>query len=176
MAQLAAKKYATALFELAQEDGKMDTLNQEALAVLNVIKEEPKFMATLLHPQVTCDEKMKIVDKAFAGFSNDMLGFLHIVLKKNRENELTHMLQIFLESIEETKGIVNAQVTTASPLTPAQLEQIKAKLTEKMQKTVNITAIEDESLIGGICVKAGGFIFDNSVKKQLESMRTKLLG
>lgn len=175
MAQLGAKKYATALFEIAKEENLIDVFSEEAIFIEETFKNEPDFLATILHPQVTIDEKISIVLNVFKGFSEQMLSFLQIVIRKNRQDELLAMLSLFLEYAEEHKGIINATVRTSAPLTKGQFDSILTTISEKTKKTVNLTEIVDESLMGGFLIKTSGFIYDNTVKKQLEDMRAMLL-
>ena len=176
MAELAANRYATALFELAMETGRLELFDDEVRLVYDTLKNSSEFLEVLNHPRISGDEKFKILEDAFKGkVSDDILGLFSIVLKKNRESELTDILRLFGLMAMKQKGIVDCYVYSAHALTDEQIKEINVKMSEKLNKQVNIHSAIDESLIGGIVIKACGYVFDASIKTQLNELKKQLL-
>ncbi len=176
MAQLAAGRYANALFDLALESSKLDVFEEEIKLVLDTMKNDKEFLLVLNHPQISGGEKMSILENAFKGkVSDEIMGLFSVALNKNRETQIIDMLEIFVKKAEEYKGVETAVVTSAKPLSEGQIESIKEKLSKNLNKQIFIQAEVDESLLGGVCVKVAGHIIDGSIKKQLDDLKKQLL-
>jgi len=175
MAQLTANRYANALFELALETNKIDLFNDEIKTVSEVLKSDSKFMDVLNHPQINSEEKMSIFTNAFKGkISNEILGLFNVVLTKNREDELINILEVFMEKVENYKGIVKAEVISAVKLTSDQIDRIKQNLSKNLNKQVIIDTCVDCSLIGGMIIKVDGHVIDGSIKSKLDNLTNNL--
>ncbi len=176
MAQLAAGRYANALFDLALESSEVDVFDQEVRLVLDIMKNDKEFLTVIDHPQVSGEKKLSILENAFKGkVSDEILGLFSVVLRKNREAQLIDILEIFLKKVEEYKGIETAFVTSAKPLSEKHIETIKEKLSKNLNKQIFIQADVDESLLGGVRIKVAGHIIDGSIKKQLDDLKKQLL-
>ena len=176
MAQLVAGRYANALFDLALETSKVDVFDEEVKLVLDTMKNDREFLKVLNHPQVSGDEKFSILENAFKGkISDEIIGLFSVALRKNRETQIIDMLNIFSKKVKEYKGIETAFVTSAKPLSDAQIESIKEKLSKNLNKQIFIQADVDETLLGGVCIKVAGHIIDGSIKKQLDDLKNQLL-
>ena len=176
MAQLAAGRYANALFDLALETSKIDVFDEEVKLVLDTMKSDKEFLTVLGHPQISGDKKLSILEKAFKGkISDEILVLFSVIFRKNREAQLIDALEIFVRKVKEHKGIETAFVTSAKPLSEEQAESIKEKLSKNLNKQIFIQADVDESLLGGVRIKVAGHIIDGSVKKQLDDLKKQLL-
>lgn len=177
MAELVSKRYATALFELAVESNTVDTLMNDVSTVLNALESNIELFEIIKHPQVTYEEKSKLINNIFGdGIDQNLLGLFDLILKKNREAELIEILQVFLVKAKDAEGIVDAVVTTAIPLTEQQIQQIQLKLSKNMNKRIKVITNVDETLLGGMVIEADGKLFDTSIKKDLEQLKKQLLG
>lgn len=176
MAKLISNRYATALFELALELKKLDKFNNEVEFVYNSIINDSKFIGVLNHPQVGSDEKMSMLENIFKGnVSDEILGLFSVILRKNREAEITEILSLFLDKVKDYKGIVTAYVYSAAPLKDEQIDSIKQKLSQKLNKQVIIQTEICKDLIGGIKINVDGHVIDASIKKQIENLKKQLL-
>lgn len=176
MAQLIANRYANALFELALESGKLDLIEDEVRLVIETLNSDENFIAVLNHPQITGKEKNDILESAFKGkISDEIMGLFSVVMRKNREAEISDILNAFIKKAEDHKGIETAFVTSAAPLSEQQISSIKDKLSQNLNKQIYIQADVDESLLGGIRVRVAGHVVDGSIKKQLDDLKKQLL-
>lgn len=176
MAQLISNRYANALFELAKELGKIDQYNDEVKLAYSSIKSNKDFVTIIDNPQITTDEKINMFENIFKGkVSDDVLGLFYVVINKNRENLMLEIMEIFLNTVAEYKGIVTAKIQSAVALNESQIQEIKNKLTKNLKKHVLIEVEVDESLIGGLKIYVCGHIIDGTIKKQLEDIKKQLL-
>ena len=121
MAKLVSKTYGEALFELVLEKGTMDEALEELNGLLGVLKEHGELDQLLTHPKISKEEKISVMEQVFKGrISDDVLGFLLILIEKDRYTELPAVAEYFISQVREYKNIGTAQVTSAFPVTEEQ--------------------------------------------------------
>lgn len=175
MAKLISRRYADALFELALERNRVDEFDEEVKTVYGSITEDKEFCSVLNHPQLSGDEKFAMLESVFKGkVSDDILGLFNLVLRKNREAELVEILSVFTDKVRQYKRITTAYVASAKPLSEKQLKEIKDKLSQNMNKQVNIEAIVEPELIGGVKISVDGLVIDGTIKKQISELKKQL--
>lgn len=176
MAKLVSTIYGDALFELALEEDKMDSLLQEALFVRETFLENEEVLKLFNHPKIRKDEKEAFIEKVYEGnVSEDMVGFLHIIVAKDRYNEILPILDYFIHRVKEYKGIGTARVTSAVELSKAQREAIENKLLA----TTGYHSFEmdyqvDPGILGGLIIRIQDRVVDSSLKTQLDKMTKEL--
>lgn len=177
MAKLAATTYGNALFELAVEESKVDQLNEEAEAVLQVLKSETELSKLMDHPKIVKEEKNKILESIFKGrVSDDMVGFLLLLLKKDHYAEAIPTMEYFLAQVKEYKKIGIAYVTTAVELSQAQKKAVEAKLLATTgYLTFEMHFSVDAALIGGMIFRVGDRVVDSSVRSKLMDLSRDLM-
>lgn len=178
MAKIAAKVYGDALFDLAVEENRCDQLLEEVYTVEDALAGNPEVETLICHPGISSEEKQGFIEKCFKGkISDDMTGFLLVLVKKGRFQERNAIFAYFISKIKEYKKIGVAQVASPFPLNQKQQEKIEKRLLETTNyKKMEITYREDPSLIGGLVIRIGDRVVDTSVKSRLEELKTQLLG
>ncbi|MBR4760913.1 MAG: ATP synthase F1 subunit delta [Lachnospiraceae bacterium] len=177
MAKLISKTYGEALFELAIEENRMDEFLEEAQLALRVIRENPEFSAMMNHPRIDQDEKVRVVENVFgASLSREITGLLRIIVQKDRYKETEEILSWFIDQVKQEKGIGQAHVTSALPLSDAQKKQIEEKLLATTSyKQMEMEYETDESLIGGLRIRIGDRVVDSSISNKLSDLKRELL-
>ncbi len=176
MAKIVSKVYGDALFELALEKQSVTALYEEAEALRKIFRDNGELMQLLTHPKISKEEKEAAVKAIFDGrVSDDMAGFLVLVVDKGRADELDAVLGYFLSVVKEYKKIGVVDVASAVELTDAQ----KEKLCEKLLATTDYAALEvnyrvDAALIGGLVVRIGDRVVDSSIRTKLSQMEKQL--
>ena len=177
MAKLASKAYGDALFELAENEHKVDAFMEEVALIQTVQKENKDLGAVMAHPKITKEEKIRLVEECFRGrLSDDMVGFLVVVIKKDRYAELSGIFDYFIARVKEYRKIGVAEVTSASELSDAWKKKLEDRVLqttgyEKMEITYRV----DESLIGGLILRIKDRVVDNSIRSRLAEMKSQLL-
>jgi F-type H+-transporting ATPase subunit delta len=168
MAELIAKRYGNALYELALETNKVDEIKTQLLSVKDILTNEKEFFDILSHPKIVVEEKIKIIEEAFNGKVNDeILGLMVLTIKKGRQKELTNIISYCIERIDEYNGILKAYITSPDALKASQKADIKARLETVTGKKVETNYSVDNSLIGGLIIRIGDRIVDNSIKGKM---------
>ena len=176
MAKLVSKVYGDALFSLAVEENRVDELWDETRAMKQVLSENPDFMAILEHPEMTMEKKMDVLQEVFQKeLSQDMMGLLHVLVKKGRNGELIHGLAYFNECAMAYTKIGKVQIQTPMPLSEKQKKKIEQKLLEVSEyETLSVDYEIDKSLLGGIVIRIGNQVLDNSIRAKLDAMTRDL--
>lgn len=176
MAKLVSKTYGDALFDLALESGQVDSLFQEAKAMLPIIKENEDLAKIMNHPKIVVEEKQKIVEDIFQErVSREMIGLMRMLIEKGHYQEFDSVLEYFIHQVKEYKKIGTAYISSPMELSLAQKDSIRRKLLE----TTKYAQFEfhyqiDPSLIGGIVIRIGDRVIDGSIKNKLARLTSEL--
>lgn len=177
MAKLISKTYGDALFNLAVETDKVDVLLEEIKQLQTVLADNADFGSLMNHPKILKEEKVEVAKNVFAGrISEELLGFLTIIITKDRYREIDEILTYFVTKVKEYKGIGIAMVTTAVPLKEDQHKAIEKKLLDTTKyQSMEIHYDVDASLIGGMVIRIGDRVVDSSISTKLSELQKDLL-
>jgi len=177
MAKLVSKTYGEALFELAVEEKRIDVFQEEVSGVKSILDENKEFNELMKHPKVVKEEKVQIMENVFKGrITEELLGFLTLIIEKDRYSDMDAILDYFIDKVKEEKGIGVAYVTTAITLTDVQKKQIEQKLLETTSyQEMEMHFTEDQSLIGGMVIRIGDRVVDSSIATKLSELQRELL-
>ena len=177
MAKLISKTYGDALFELAVEENKVDVLLEEIEQLQKILAENEDFGRLMNHPKIIKEEKIEVAKTVFEGrISGELLGFLTIIISKDRYREIDEILTYFVAKVKEYKGIGIATVTTAVPLKDDQCKAVEKKLLDTTKyKSMEIHYDVDASLIGGMVIRIGDRVVDSSISTKLSELQKDLL-
>ena len=173
---MVAKRYAKAMFELALEQGRLDEIAADLTKVRDSIAENAPWREWLANPQVSAQDKQSAVHQLYGEkVSSEVLHLLLILLKNRRALLIHQVVNSYMEMLDEHKGVVHAQVSSAFPLTEAEEEHLAASLKEMTGKTVVLHKEIDPELIGGVLVRIGDRLYDGSVRGYLQRMEKQLV-
>jgi F-type H+-transporting ATPase subunit delta len=168
-----AARYASALFELAQEANSVDAVAGDLDRFGQLIEGSADLQRLIRNPIFTAEEQAgaigAILDKA--GIGGLTGNFIRLVAAKRRLFALPDMIRAFGELVADSKGIVRAQVTLAERPSDAVMNDIKAALRDVAKADISLDVKIDPSLIGGLIVKMGSRMVDASVRTKLNSIR-----
>lgn len=170
-----ARRYAQAIGELAFERNSVDEVGKDLKLVRTILTEQPSFSSLLSDPNTPKDKKDEVIVALFEGRVNRItLNFLRLVVDKQRGAELSSMIDEFFAYTNERQGIVEVEVTAASPIGAPEEEALIKRLSEITGFKVRLLVKEDVTLLGGIIARVGDLVMDGSVKTRLESLRESL--
>ena len=176
MAKLVSKTYGEALFDLALEDGTLTTIIEEVNVVKEAIEKNPDLLKLLSHPKIKKEEKISVIENIFKGrVSDSLVGFLVIVVQKDRYDDLDGIFEYFVTKVREYKNIGVASITSAVELAEEQKKQIEQRLLQTTKYSqFELTFHVDKSLIGGLVIRIGDRVVDSSVKTKLQMLAKDL--
>lgn len=177
MAELVSKRYALALFEAGHELEKIDVFKEELTLLKGLFENEDRFLEVLSHPRINKPEKKEMVDKILKEqISGEMLNFLYILIDKKREKNILDITDEYGELYNEHKNIVKVVAKTAIPMEDKAKEKLINVLSEKLNKTIELTNQVDEDLMGGVLLQIEDRLIDGSLKGQLENIEKVIVG
>ena len=176
MAKLISKTYGEALFEVAVEEGIVDSLFQEVEAVHAVFQENDEYVRLLNHPKIPVEQKVSMLEEVFKGrASKQLTGLLTTVAEKGRFSEIEGILGYFEERVREYKKIGTAYVTSAVEFTQKQKASLEKRLLETTAyQSFRIDYSVDTGLIGGMVIRIGDRVVDSSIRTKLGNMAKEL--
>lgn len=171
-----AARYATAMFELAQEQKALDSLESDVASLGTALAESDALRDLIQSPIYGRDEAQAGIGAVAEamGLSAMMGNSLRLMASKRRLFVLPALLTELRERIAEHKGEIAADVATAKALTKAQAEKLQKALSTSVGRDVKLNAIVDESLIGGLVVKVGSKMIDTSIRSKLRSLQNTM--
>ena len=174
-----AGRYASALFELADTAKGLDAVAQDLGTFRGMLNDSADLSRLIASPVIGRDLQgkalMAVLDAA--GISGLVRKFIGLVAANGRARDLPAMAQAFLAELARRRGETTATVTSAVPLTPAQLEQLTDTLRSVLGGAkVSVDARVDADILGGLVVKVGSRLFDSSIRSKLQRLQLAMKG
>jgi F-type H+-transporting ATPase subunit delta len=172
----AARRYATALLEIAKEQKKVEEILEDMELIQATIDGSRDLMLFLKSPIIRFDDKQGALEKIFGDRVQDLTNmFIKLLARKNRVNLLDQVADSFIQNYNEYAGIIDVEVYTAFPMSDEQQQDLLKALEQKTQKKVEMTINHDTSLMGGIAVRIEDTVIDGTVKHKLAELEQSFL-
>lgn len=170
-----ATKYSRAIFELAQEENKLDDYAADLNKIYEDVFSMPEAVKFFQNPLVPNQAKKDLLTKAFdKEISAEVMNFLMLLVDKSRIGIFREIYEIFTGLKNQAQGILVADVVTAFALTKTQENQLTKKLAAVTGKKIQIRKHEDKSILGGLIVTIGDKRIDGSAAGRLRSLQSTL--
>lgn len=174
-----AGRYASALFELADNAKALDSVAQDLDTFRKLLAESADLRRLIGSPVIGRDLQGKALLAVLdaAGIQGLTRSFVGTVAVNGRARELPAMAAGFLAELARRRGETSATVTSAVPLTPAQLQQLTDTLRSVLGSAkVSVDARVDADILGGLVVKVGSRLFDSSIRSKLQRLQLAMKG
>ena len=169
-------RYATALFDLAKDEGRLVEVESDLKSLRAMMAESRELRLLLSSPVFDSEDKAKgLAGVAEAAKLQPLtLKFLGFLAAQRRTEVLNAVITSFIALSTQFRGVVSAQVTTAVALTAAQSKGVQAALRQALGKDPEIETRVDPSILGGLKVRVGSRLYDASLKSKLDSLKFAL--
>ncbi|AOT70074.1 F0F1 ATP synthase subunit delta [Geosporobacter ferrireducens] len=175
MAQLAARTYAQALFEVALEANRIDDFEKELNFVVKTFEQHPDFYEIFKTPQISNEEKKHIIENVFKGrLIDEVMNFLKILLDKRRTGILEYIAKEYHKLANAHNNVVEAVAVTTLLLKDEEKAKLVAKLTAVTGKRVQLKNQIDPAIIGGMLVRIGDQVIDGTIQNRLNKLQEDL--
>lgn len=167
-----AGRYASALFELARDQNALAGVEADLNAFAAMLESSSDLTSFVRSPVLSSDDQVRALDAILGavGIGGVTRNFLLLVARNRRLFVLADMIVLFRKLAARARGEVAADVTSALPLTDAQMEALRVQLRAIAGKDVVVAAKVDPSLLGGLIVRIGSRMVDSSLKTKLASL------
>jgi len=172
----AGQRYAQSLFELTIEGGQLTKVESDLKALKAMYADSADLRRLIASPAFSAQDKAKglAAVAAKAGFQPLTRKFLGLVATNGRAGDLMGAITAFAEMSAKHRGVVTAEVTSATDLTAAQLKGVQVALAQALGKTPELSTRVDPSILGGVKVRVGSRLFDASLRSKLDSLKFAL--
>lgn len=171
-----ANRYARALADVITEHGETDVVAAEVEKFARLIEQHRELHDVFASPVVPIDRKRAVLDALIARLQPrpTTRNFLQVLLTNQRLQDLGHVQQSLARVLDERRGVVAAEVTTARAVSEQEKQMLADRLCAVTGKQVRLSFRVDPDIIGGVVVRIGSLVYDGSIRTQLAQMRQKL--
>lgn len=173
MSSEAAGRYADALYELAGSASALKILQKDLNKLQDIFAKHSDVRQLASNPVYPLDQKadaLTMIAKK-AKLSKLVVQFVGTCAKNRRAHELPAIIRAFNAKLAQEQGTSVARVTSATRLSTAQMNAIKAQLKKALGKTVAVQHTVDPELLGGFKIQIGSRLFDSSLKTKLDGLK-----
>ena len=173
-----ANRYARALFDVAlQENADLAQIDRDLQAVADMLETSPDLALNLSRGSVTDAQRQSLMEAVAKAMSlSTQVAKLMVMLGRSGRLELVPDLRAaYRERLLTHQNVVQAEVTSAAPLSPEKTKALEESLSKVTGKKVELSVSVDPELLGGVVAKIGSTVYDGSVKTQLQRMRQELV-
>ncbi len=173
-----AGRYALAVFELALETKSIEPVGRDFQALKQMLAESADLLRLVCAPVFDREEQAKGMKAILSSMEAASLTtrFVLLMCSKRRLFLLPEAIRDYETLVARQKGEVEAQVTSARPLSDAQTEELKRVLKCKLGRDPLLQMRVDPALLGGLVVKVGSRMVDSSLRAKLDGIRTAMRG
>jgi F-type H+-transporting ATPase subunit delta len=171
---VAQRMYARALFQAAQEAGRVDDVAGDLAALASAMDEVPELRAFLRNPQIEPSGKAAVLEQLAADADELLRNFVRLAAEKGRAGELAEISAELEALVAQAQNRLALELTTAHELSDDEATSIVQAIEKASGRTVEATRTVDPGLIGGIVVQVGSHRADGSVRGRLERLRHEL--
>ena len=171
-------RYASALFDLASENGTVSAVESDLETIGEAIKESADLGALIRNPQISREAASKAIEAVadVLGLSQLTKNFLGVLAGNRRLSALPQIIRAFAAIAAAQRGEATAEVTSAHALSDEQVEQLRQKLEVREGRKVKVKTSVDPDLLGGLVVTIGSKRIDSSIRTRLNSLAQAMKG
>lgn len=167
--------YARALFDVVRAEGELDRVEDELYRFGKVLETNHELKQALSDQSIDRVQREKILGELLQDkVSPHTLGLLTFIVSQGRARQLPQILSQLSNLAAEASNSVVAEVRTAIPLNDAQRTALAESLSKATGKTVEVKAIVDPSVLGGVVAKIGETVIDGTVRSRLEQLKSQV--
>ncbi len=173
-----AGRYAVALFELAKDQRQLPEVERDVLAFKGLLDASSDLRRLVRSPVISAEDQAKALAAILerAGISGLAANFLKLIARNRRLFAVADMMKCFRALLSRERGEVDADVASAHPLTPEQMQLLSDTLRTQIGKNVQINTRVDPGLLGGLVVKIGSKMIDSSLRTKLGNLKVAMKG
>jgi F-type H+-transporting ATPase subunit delta len=169
-----ARTYAKALFETANEQGRVDEVRAELQEFVTALHEVPELGALLRNPQLDPPAKAEALAAVLEGADELVLNFFRLVARKGRAQLIEEIVDEYEALVAAQEQILKVELTTAYELSDDEAGSIVKQIEEASGRHVEAARSVDPGLVGGLVLRAGSLEVDSSVRGRLDRLRHEL--
>lgn len=174
--KLVSERYAQALLELVSNNLSKEDILKELLDITESVKGSGDLNKVMTSPVISNDEKKNVISKLFENTTNKViLNFLKLLVDKNRFSMLESITKEYKNEINRLNNLLSINVTSAIDLTKDEKSAIKDKLSNILNKNIELEWATNPDIIAGLVFEVGDNIIDNSLRHKLQDLSRNIM-
>jgi ATP synthase F1 delta subunit len=169
-----ATVYARALFEAAEEQGRLDVVREQLAQLADAIDEDRDLQVFLFSPYFSTQEKRDGMSRALTGADPLLTNFLDVLIENHRMPVIFRIRRALEVLWEQENHLLAVEVTSAIALEDATVAHIGEQVGAKTGRRVELTSRIDPDILGGIVLRVGNAVLDASIRNRLEQLRRQV--
>jgi ATP synthase F1 delta subunit len=169
-----AQVYARSLFEVAEEQDKLDVVREQLGQFADALDESRELQTFFFSPYFSTEEKEEGLSKAVIDADEVIVNFLQLLLENHRMPVIFRVRRDYDALWEDANKLLPVQITSAVALDPSVAERVGDEIGRQTGRTVELSTEVDPDVIGGIVVRVGNSIIDASIRTRLENLRKQV--
>jgi F-type H+-transporting ATPase subunit delta len=166
--------YARALFEVAKDRDILDKVHDQLDEVAAALHENRELAVFFFSPYFSTDEKKDALKKTITGAEPAVMNFLEALLERHRMPVIFRIASRFDELWREENRLLPVEVTSAIELDDATVREIGKRIEKETGEKVELSSKVDPEILGGLVLRVGNFILDDSIRNHLEQLRKQV--
>jgi len=168
-----ARRYARAVFELAEQEGHVEQWSRR-LARVRELFADPVVATVLTNPTIATEQRESLVSTATNLLDQEGVNYARLLIESGRVEEAAEIDDEYQRLADEAAGRVRATVTTAIELPREDRNRVERELSQRLGKDVRLTVVVDPRILGGLKLQYGDRVVDASVATRLQQLRRRL--
>jgi F-type H+-transporting ATPase subunit delta len=169
-----AAVYARSLFEVAQEQNKLDEIREELGQFADALDGNRELQVFFFSPYFSTIEKKDGLDRTVSDADPILVNFLKLLIENHRMPVIFRVRRVVDGLWREENKLLPVTVTSAVELDQATVSQIGDRISEQTGRTVELSAVVEPDILGGLVVRVGNSILDASIRNRLEQLRKQV--
>jgi F-type H+-transporting ATPase subunit delta len=169
-----AAVYARSLFEVAQEQNKLAEIREELGQFADALSDNRELQVFFFSPYFSTTEKEDGLDRTVSDADPILVNFLKLLIENHRMPVIFRVRRVVDGLWREENKLLPVTVTSAVELDQATVSQIGDRISEQTGRTVELSAVVEPDILGGLVVRVGNSILDASIRNRLEQLRKQV--
>ena len=170
-----ATVYARALFDVAQEQDKLDDVRDQLGAFADALSENRELQVFFFSPYFSTAEKEDGLERVVTGAEPAIVNFLKLLIEKHRMPVLFRIRATYDAMWEEENKLLPVSITSAVELDEGTVKELGDRIQEQTGRKVELSSQVEPDILGGIVVQVGNSVLDASVRNRLEQLRKQVV-
>jgi F-type H+-transporting ATPase subunit delta len=169
-----ARVYADALFEVAEEKGKLDEIHEHLAEFADAMAGNRELQVFFFSPYFSSAEKREGIAKAISGADEELVNFLELLAEKHRMPAIFRIRLRFDELWAKAKRRLEVTLTSAVELDQGVVDKVGEEIARQTDRKIDLSNEVDPDILGGLVLRVGNMVLDASLRAKLEKLRKEV--
>jgi F-type H+-transporting ATPase subunit delta len=169
-----AEVYARALFEVAQDQDKLDEIHEQLDQFADAVSENRDMARFFFSPYFSTEEKKEALHKTLDGADEAFMNFLEALVERHRMPVIFRIRSRFDQMWQEEHKLLPVEITSAVELDKQTVDGIGKTIGEHVGREIELSSRVDPDILGGVVLRVGNYVLDASIRHRLEQLRKQV--